>query len=161
MELTLDGIEPEINLHSDYMNWFNKNNIKYKAWGSSGPDFLLTELNLIGEVKKNDTVPLLKEAIKELYARQKVPFKLSHYKAFFVISGKIIRYYTQTSKEKWTDVNLDDCVTFTNREIFLDYIKSENNKVDVEAHLNFVLDFLLDDKFGMCITDGLNLLFNL
>ena len=161
MELTLDGIEPEINLHSDYMNWFNKNNIKYKAWGSSGPDFLLTELNLIGEVKKTDTVSLLKEAVKELYDRQKPLFKINHYKAFFVISGKIIRYYTQTSKEKWTDVNLDDCITFTDREIFLDYIKSKNNKVDVEAHLNFVLDFLLDDKFGMCITDGLNLLFNL
>lgn len=161
--ITQDKKEPEIMLHSDYISWFEKNNVNFKAWGSSGPDFLLMEHNLIGEVKKENSIPLLKEAVKELYERTKSQFKISSFPAFFIISGNVIRYYTQTNKEKWQDVNLDDCMLFDgkNREIFLEYINNQEHKVNIEDHLEYALDFILDDKFKMCVSDGLRILFNL
>lgn len=161
--ITQDKKEPEIMLHSDYISWFEQKNVPFKAWGSSGPDFLLTEHNLIGEVKKENTTTLLKEAVKEIYERTKPVFKISSFSAFFVISGHIIRYYTQTNKEKWQDVNLDECIVFEgkNRDVFLEYINNKEHKVNIEDHLEYALDFILDDKFNMCVSDGLRLLFNL
>ena len=162
---TEDGQEPEIMLHSNYINWFKQNKILFKAWGSAGPDFLFKQYNLIGEVKRDDNLNALKEAIKELYERKKSTFKISSFNAFFVITGSTIRYYTQTNKSRWQDVDLTDCIVFDEkqRQIFLEYIKCNNlnAKVLVENHLNYVLDFLLDEKFNMCISDGLRLLFNL
>ncbi len=161
--ITQDKKEPEIMLHSDYMAWFKHNKVKFKAWGSSGPDFLLTSHNLIGEVKKENTPTLLKEAIKEIYERTKPVFKISSFEAFFVICGNVIRYYTQTDKEKWQDVNIDDCVIFegNNRDVFLEYIRNHEHKVNIEGHLEYALDFILDDKFNICVSDGLRLIFNL
>lgn len=40
--VTEDGILPEIHLHSEYMNWFKSCGVRFKAWGSAGPDFILT-----------------------------------------------------------------------------------------------------------------------
>lgn len=161
--ITQDKKEPEIILHSDYISWFEQNNVPFKAWGSSGPDFLLTTHNLIGEVKKEYSTTLLKEAIKEIYERTKPTFKISSFPAFFVILGHEIRYYTQTDKDRWQDVDLNNCVVFDskNREIFLEYINSQEHKVRIEDHLEYALNFILDDKFNMCVSDGLRLLFNL
>ena len=161
--ITQDKKEPEIMLHSDYIAWFEQNKVKFKAWGSSGPDFLLTTHNLIGEVKKENTPTLLKEAIKEIYERTKPIFKISSFEAFFVICGNIIRYYTQTDKEKWQDVNIDDCIIFEgkNRDVFLEFIRNHEHKVNIEDHLEYALDFILDDKFNICVSDGLRLIFNL
>lgn len=161
--ITQDKKEPEIILHSDYISWFEQNNVPFKAWGSSGPDFLLTTHNLIGEVKKEYSTTLLKEAIKEIYERTKPTFKISSFPAFFVILGHEIRYYTQTDKDGWQDVDLNNCVVFDgkNREIFLEYINSQEHKVRIEDHLEYALNFILDDKFNMCVSDGLRLLFNL
>ena len=160
---TQDGNEPEIHLHSDYMNWFLQNGIPFKAWGSSGPDFLIRQYNIIGEVKKEDTRALLKSAVQELYARTKPSFQIQQFDGFFVIAGSVIRYYTQTKKERWQDVDLEDCLVFEekNREVFLDFLKASTHKVSVENHLDYVLGFLLDERFNMCISDGLRLLFNL
>lgn len=160
---TQDGKEPEIFLHSDYMNWFKQNKISFKAWGSSGPDFLLRQYNIIGEVKKENSLPLLKSAVQELYARTKPNFRIDQFDGFFVIAGNVIRYYSQTDKACWQDVNLQDCLVFEekHREVFLDFLKGRACKVQVENHLDYVLDFLLDDRFNMCISDGLRLLFNL
>lgn len=160
---TQDGKQPEIFLHSDYMSWFTQNKIPFKAWGSSGPDFLLRQYNVIGEVKKENTPALLKSAIQEIYARTKSSFRISQFSGFFVIAGPVIRYYTQTDKKFWQDVDLQDCLIFEekHREVFLDFLKGKAHKVSVENHLDFVLDFLLDEKFNMCISDGLRLLFNL
>ena len=161
--MTQDKKEPEIMLHSDYIEWFNDNKVSFKAWGSSGPDFLLTKHHLIGEVKKENTLPLLKEAVKELYERTKKDFVISSFPAFFVISGHVIRYYTQTNKSTWQDVDLDDCVIFDgkNRDIFLEFISRQEHKVNIEDHLEYALDFILNEKFNMCVSDGLRLLFNL
>ena len=161
--ITQDKKEPEIMLHSDYIAWFKQNKVKFKAWGSSGPDFLLTSHNLIGEVKKENTSNLLKEAIKEIYERTKPIFKISSFKAFFVICGNVIRYYTQTDKEKWQGVNIDDCVMFEgkNRDVFLEFINNHEHKVNIEDHLEYALNFILDDKFNICVSDGLRLIFNL
>lgn len=161
--LTQDKKEPEIMLHSDYIEWFNDNKVKFKAWGSSGPDFLLTQLHLIGEVKKEDTLPLLREAVKELYERKRKEFVISSFSAFFVISGNVIRYYTQTNKASWQDVDLKDCITFDgkNRSIFLEFINHQEQKVNIEDHLEYALDFILDERFNLCVSDGLRLLFNL
>lgn len=161
--ITQDKKEPEIILHSDYIAWFEQNKVKFKAWGSSGPDFLLTSHNLIGEVKKENTPTLLKEAIKEIYERTRPIFKISCFEAFFVICGNVIRYYTQTDKEKWQDVNIDDCVMFEgkNRDVFLEFIKNHEHKVNIEDHLEYALNFILDDKFNICVSDGLRLIFNL
>lgn len=161
--LTQDNKEPEIMLHSDYITWFEQNKVPFKPWGSSGPDFLLTKHNLIGEVKKENSAALLKEAVKEIYGRTKPMFKISAFPAFFVITGHVIRYYTQTDKAGWQDVDLNDCVVFDgkNREIFLEFINSQDHKVNIEDHLEYALDFILDDKFNMCVSDGLRLLFNL
>lgn len=161
--ITQDKKEPEIMLHSDYIAWFEQNKVKFKAWGSSGPDFLLTTHNLIGEVKKENTPTLLKEAIKEIYERTKPIFKISSFEAFFVICGNTIRYYTQTDKEKWQDVNIDDCIIFEgkNRDVFLEFIRNHEHKVNIEDHLEYALDFILDDKFNICVSDGLRLIFNL
>lgn len=161
--ITQDKKEPEIMLHSDYISWFEQNKVPFKAWGSSGPDFLLTSHNLIGEVKKENSTTLLKEAIKEIYERTKPIFKISSFPAFFVITGRVIRYYTQTNKARWQDVNLDECLVFDekNRDIFLEYINNQQHKVNIEDHLEYALDFILDDKFNMCVSDGLRLLFNL
>lgn len=161
--ITQDKKEPEIMLHSDYIAWFEQNKVKFKAWGSSGPDFLLTSHNLIGEVKKENTPNLLKEAIKEIYERTKPIFKISSFEAFFVICGNVIRYYTQTDKEKWQDVNIDDCVMFEgkNRDVFLEFINNHERKVNIEDHLEYALNFILDDKFNICVSDGLRLIFNL
>ena len=160
---TQDAVEPEIVLHSDYMNWFKQNGVPYKAWGSNGPDFLLKQYNIIGEVKKEDSLALLKAAIQELYERTKPAFKIKQFSGFFVISGRVIRYYTQTNKASWQDVDLQDCYLFDglHREVFLDFIKGQGVKVSVENHMDYVLDFLLDERFNMCISDGLRLLFNL
>ena len=98
--LTQDNKEPEIILHSDYISWFDQQKVPFKAWGSSGPDFLLTKHNLIGEVKKENSVTLLKEAVKEIYERTRAEFKISAFPAFFIITGHVIRYYTQTDKKK-------------------------------------------------------------
>lgn len=159
--ITQDKKEPEIMLHSDYISWFEQNKVPFKAWGSSGPDFLLTSHNLIGEVKKENSTTLLKEAIKEIYERTKPIFKISSFPAFFVITGRVIRYYTQTNKARWQDVNLDECLVFDekNRDIFLEYINNQQHKVNIEDHLEYALDFILDDKFNMCVSDGLRLLF--
>ena len=161
--LTQDNKEPEIILHSDYISWFDQQKVPFKAWGSSGPDFLLTKHNLIGEVKKENSVTLLKEAVKEIYERTRAEFKISAFPAFFIITGHVIRYYTQTDKKRWQDVDLEDCVVFEgkHREIFLQYIDKEKQKVNIEDHLEYALDFILDDKFNICVSDGLRLLFNL
>lgn len=160
---TQDGTAPEIMLHSDYMNWFSENNVDYLAWGSSGPDFLLKDLDLIGEVKKENTESLLKAAVKELYERKNPKFKISSFSAFFVISGSLIRLYDQVDKSDWKDVDLRDCLVFEykNRNIFLDYIKNRGGKLNIENHLDYALDFILDERFGLCVSDGLRILFNL
>lgn len=160
---TADGVEPEIFLHRDYMNWFDQNKIDYQAWGSSGPDFLLPQYNMIGEVKKEDSLSLRKSAVQELYARTRPEFQIRQFSGFFIVSGSSIRYYTQTDKEKWQDVDLQDCLVFEygHRDVFLDFLENSQHKVPVENHLDYVLDFLLDEKFNMCISDGLRLLFNL
>lgn len=150
-------------LHAEYISWFEQNKIPFMAWGSSGPDFLLTKHRLIGEVKKDNTHTLLKEAIKEIYERTKPMFKICSFPGFFVIAGNVIRYYTQTDKERWQDVKIDDCLYFDgrNRGVFLAYINSLSHKVNVEDHLEYALNFILDSKFNMCVSDGLRLLFNL
>ena len=150
-------------LHSDYIEWFRNNGIQCLAWGSSGPDFLLTELHLIGEVKKENTLSLLKEAVRELYERTKEEFAISSFPAFFVITGHVIRYYTQTDKTTWKDVDLNNCVIFDgkNRDIFLDYIIHQEHKVDIDNHLEYALNFIICEKYNMCVSDGLRLLFNL
>lgn len=161
--ITQDKKEPEIMLHSEYISWFEQNKVPFKAWGSSGPDFLLTKHHLIGEVKKERSIPLLKEAVKEIYGRTKPIFKISTFPAFFVVLGNEIRLYTQTNKERWQDVDLNNCLIFDgkNRDIFLEYINSHEHKVNIEDHLEYALDFILDDKFKICVSDGLRLLFNL
>lgn len=161
--ITQDKKEPEIMLHSNYIEWFNNNNVPFLAWGSSGPDFLLTKHHLIGEVKKENSLSLLKQAIKELYDRTKNDFIISSFPAFFVISGQVIRYYTQTDKATWQDVDLDDCIIFDykNRDIFLEFISQQEHKVNIEDHLEYALDFILNEEFNMCVSDGLRLLFNL
>ena len=67
------------------------------------------------------------------------------------------------TKKRWQDVDLEDCVVFEgkHREIFLQYIDKEKQKVNIEDHLEYALDFILDDKFNICVSDGLRLLFNL
>ncbi len=161
--LTQDHIEPEIMLHSEYINWFEKNQVSFKAWGSCGPDFLLPQYSLIGEVKKENSRSLLKAAVKELYERTQPDYVISRFHAFFVITGNTIRYYTQTDQKCWNDVNLDDCVVFEkkNRDVFLEFIKKQGHKINIENHLEYALDFILDEKFNLCISDGLQLLFNL
>nr|DAW20504.1 MAG TPA: N-6 DNA Methylase [Caudoviricetes sp.] len=161
--LTQDNIEPEIMLHSEYIEWFNKRNVCFLSWGSKGPDFLLPKHNIIGEVKKENTIGLLKNAIKELYERSKPQFKISSFSGFFVIAGNVIRYYSQTNKDKWQDVDINDCLVFSgsDRDIFLDFINSQNHKVNVEDHMEYALNFILNDKFEMCVSDGLRLIFNL
>lgn len=158
-----DLVKPEIMLHSEYIKWFQENGILFKAWGSSGPDFLMETFGLIGEVKKEDSNSALKAAVMEIYERKKPEFLISGYSGFFVISGATIRFYTQVNKLSWKDVDLQDCLIFdgAHREIFLDYIKNFCGKINVENHLSYALDFLLDEEFGLCIADGLQLLFNL
>lgn len=158
-----DGIEPEIVLHADYMHWFDENGVSYRAWGSSGPDFLLEQYGLIGEVKKEDTITLLKAAVKEIYERKKPAFSISGFSGFFVISGLTIRLYDQVDKADWRDVDLEDCVVFeySHRDIFLDYITNAQGRICIENHLEYALDFILNDRFGLCISDGLRILFNL
>ena len=58
---------------------------------------------------------------------------------------------------------MDECLVFDekNRDIFLEYINNQQHKVNIEDHLEYALDFILDDKFNMCVSDGLRLLFNL
>lgn len=160
---TQDGVAPEIMLHSDYMRWFEDNNVRYRAWGSSGPDFLLEDLGLIGEVKKEDSTALLKAAVREIYDRKKPLFKIDGYSGFFIISGSIIRLYHQVDKPEWQAVDLNDCLIFDqkNRDIFLEYIKNSGGKICIENHLEYALNFILDDRFGLCISDALRILFNL
>ena len=158
-----DAVEPEIMLHSEYIKWFQDNKVPIKSWGSSGPDFLLDSFGLIGEVKKEDSITALKSAVKEIYERKKPEFLISGYSGFFVISGPTIRFYTQVNKSSWEDVDIQDCLVFesAHRDIFLEFIKNFCGKVTVENYLSYALDFLLDEEFGLCISDGLQLLFNL
>lgn len=160
---TQDGIPPEIMLHSDYMNWFLERGVDFLAWGSSGPDFLLKDLGLIGEVKKENTDFLLKAAVKEIYERTRTEFKIGGYSGFFVITGSVIRLYDQVDKSDWKDVDLQDCLVFEhkNRDIFLDCIRNRGGKLNIENHLDYALDFILDERFGLCVSDGLRILFNL
>ncbi|MCL2217643.1 MAG: SAM-dependent methyltransferase [Defluviitaleaceae bacterium] len=160
---TQDKIEPEIMLHSEYIHFFRQKGINFKAWGSAGPDFLFEQLGIIGEVKKEDSLSMLKAAIKEIFERKKQRFKISSQNAFFVICGDSIRYYTQVNKDYWQDVDLDDCVFFSGKykDSFLDFISNRGNKIYVENHLSYALDLLLNEDFQMSITDGLQLLFNL
>ena len=160
---TQDGKEPEIMLHSDYIGWFHDNHVKCMAWGSNGPDLFLPDYHLIGEVKKEDSLSLLKEAVREIFERTKPGFLISSFHAFFIVSGNTIRYYTQTDKSSWKDVDLTDCVIFEGQQrgIFLEYIKHQEHKVNIEDYLDYALDFILDDRFKLCISDGLRLLFNL
>ena len=96
MAKTEDEILPEIHLHSDYMEWFERNGIEFKSWGSAGPDFLLTTKNMIGEVKRRDSITAVKDAIKEIFARTQDRFKISNFDSFFIIAGDSIRVYKQT-----------------------------------------------------------------
>ena len=160
---TEDKVKPEILLHSDYINWLKKKNIQFKAWGSAGPDLLFPSFNVIGEIKKENSKHQLKLAIKELYERTKPEFKISNFNCFFVICDTIIRVYTQTSKQSYDEVDLNDCIVFTSKEkdLFLKYICNNTHKLLIENHLEYAIDFILDESFGMCISDGLKLIFNL
>ncbi|OOS23496.1 hypothetical protein B0681_09500 [Moraxella porci DSM 25326] len=161
--VTEDGILPEIHLHSEYMNWFKSCGVRFKAWGSAGPDFILTELNLIGEVKNKDTNSNLKKAVKEIYERKTDIGKIDNYEAFFIVAGETIRYYNQTKEKHWQDVKLDKCIVFKekDRDQFLDFIKQKGHKIKIDSHLEYALDFILNDKFKLNVTDAFQILFNL
>ncbi|MEE0891257.1 MAG: N-6 DNA methylase [Succinivibrio sp.] len=160
---TIDDKKPEIDLHSDYIQWFKDNQIDIKAWGSRGPDILLPTLGFIGEVKKEFSVSLLKAAVNELFNRKEPEFMISNYQYFFVILGNEIRVYDQTDKSSWDKVDLDKYIYFEkkDRKIFLDFLKNHASKIPVESCLDYVLDFILNEKLGISVSDGLKILFNI
>ncbi len=161
MTRTEDEILPEIHLHSDYMEWFERNGIEFKSWGSAGPDFLLTTKNMIGEVKRRDSITAVKDAIKEIFARTQDRFKISNFDSFFIIAGDSIRVYKQTKMQDYQKININECIIFNERELFLQYLNNSFCKIPVESNLEYAIDFLLDEQFEMCISDGMQILFNL
>lgn len=154
---------PEIHLHSDFMKFFEENNIKNISWGSNGPDFYLEDFDTIGEAKREESKNMIKSAIKEVFDR-KNKFEIHQYNAFFIITPEYIRVYTNFKDVyNWKELDIDNNIRFSinEKDAFLDYITNNCNKISVENHLEYILDLLMSNKVNLCIQDILTLILNL
>jgi len=149
---------PEIHSHSDFMELFKKHKMGNKSWGSAGPDFYLELFDCIGEIKRTNLKSDYQGAVDELYARVG-KFDIKKFNAIFIIMKSYIHIFPNINGE----YNLKSPIKFDidEEENFVDFIKNNFNKIKVENHLEFVLDFLLDDKFDLSIHDILTIVLNL
>lgn len=149
---------PEIHSHSDFILLFKNKGINNRSVGASGPDFWLKDYDCIGEIKKTDSNTDYNLAIKELFDR-KNKYEVSKFNAIFVIMKSYIHVFP--NRAGWYDLNSPINFGINELEAFIDFIKNNFNKVDVENHLEYVLDLLLEETLDLSVPDILSIILNL
>lgn len=153
---------PEIHLHKDLMKYFDEQDVKYKAYGSAGPDFIFLEFDCIGEVKKKESVRYVKEALKEAFER-KGQYSIDKYSFLFVATPKFVRIFNVEGVSEWESIDLDSAIKFEIAEInlFIIFLKNNCSKIEISNHLEYVLNLLLSEEFDISIQEILNIILHL
>lgn len=162
----------EIIYHHNFLNWLDKAHIAYDSWGSSGPDVILDDYSILGEFKIKENKTSYKDAFLEIQKRTKPQFDIHNFKNFFILTKEYIRIYDSQSID-WDNLDfktylqtfdfLDNCIAvFENserdKEIFLEFIQRNCNKISVDGHLSDILDLLLSDELDLTIMDAIIIL---
>lgn len=146
-----------------------KESENFEHYFTGGPDFVFLNYSILGEVKREETKSLYRDAFDELRKR-KGNYKISNYDNFFVLTPRYISVY-ETEKIDWTKEKFDEkdfnnyTVRFDNNsenvELFCEYIKNECHKISVECDMSNVLDMLLEEKHHLTVQDAFYILFHL
>lgn len=142
---TVDATEPEIHLHADWMAYLGHNKVKFKAWGSAGPDLLIAGNGAILEVKKEEAASLVKAAYDEIFKRvgHKNP-SFDPVNAAFVgiITPEKVRIWRRTASGYGPLSSPDmEFVVASEKAAVLSLIKSKdpNPRLALDDHLDTVL----------------------
>lgn len=153
---------PEIHLHKDLMKYFDVHQIDYLAYGSNGPDFILKDLNVLGEVKRDETMYQVKEAIKEAFNR-KGKYSINNYSTLFIVTPKYIRVFDVRSITEYLQLDLNSAIMFDLEDLnlFVDFLKNNQSKIDISNHLDYALNLLMSEKLDISIQETLNIILHL
>lgn len=165
----------EILYHHKFLTWLDIAEINYDTWGSSGPDVIFDDFDILGEFKIDESKTSYKNALIEIQKRTKEEFQIRNYKHFFILTKEYIRIY-KTDTIDWEN---DDFKTYAtnfdyvknsyavfknnedNRNSFIDFVKNNFNKISVDAHMDEVLDLLLSEELDLTVMDAIIIVSNL
>ena len=143
--VTVDSAAPEIHLHSEWMSYLSHKKVKYKAWGSAGPDLLIVANGAILEIKKEETAYLVKAAYEEIFKRSghKNPsFDPANAAFVGVITPEKVRIWRRTASGYMPLARPDmEFIVTTEKAAVLSLIKTKDTspRLLLDDHLDIVL----------------------